>query len=670
MSIPASIASKHTKLAAELHEHNYRYYVLADPAISDTEFDAMMNELQQIEEEYPDLRTPDSPTQRVGGDITKDFPTVPHAVPMLSLANTYSEEELQEFHGRVTRALGREDIRYSVELKLDGVAISATYENGLLVRGVTRGDGTQGDEITSNVRTIKPLPLKLRREIEGLGTFEVRGEVFMKKADFEALNRRREEEGEKLFANPRNSTAGTLKMQDSAIVASRPLDIFLYQLIAENNPAESQEEALAMIKEMGFPTNPHTRFFDSIEDVQRYRDEWEAKRDELPYEIDGMVVKVNSFADQRELGSAAKSPRWAIAYKFSARQVQTKLNEISFQVGRTGIVTPVAELEPVPLSGSTISRATLHNEDFIAELGIRPGDIVTIEKGGDVIPKVSGVDITKRAKDSKPFVFVSDCPECGTELIRPEGEAAWFCNNPDCPAQVRGKIEHFAARNALDIDGLGESIIDEFVTRGFISSVADLYLLGERKDELMELEGFGEKKIEKLLGGIEASKKRPFDRVVYGIGIRFVGSEVAKLLTKAFPTYEELSTATEEQLVAVDGIGPRIAQSVRHFFTHERTKELFDRLVALGLQSEAERTEVQEVAFFAGKTFVLTGTLTTMSRDEAKSLIERYGGKVTGSVSKKTDAVIAGEAAGSKLDKAQQLGVEILDEEMFTNHLP
>ncbi len=669
MNVPERAANQHRELATLIRDHDYRYYVLADPMISDEEYDRLYRQLLDLEREFPALQTPDSPSQRVGGAVTKEFAQVKHAVPMLSLANTYSEEELRDFHLRVAKALGTEAIRYSAELKLDGVAISVVYRDGRLSQGITRGDGTVGDEVTANVKTIKALPL-IVREGSPLLDFEVRGEVFMKKAEFQKLNEEREQAGEKLFANPRNSTAGTLKMQDSAIVALRPLDIFLYSLFAENNPAASQEQALDVLRTMGFPVNPHTRFFDRIDGVKAYCDEWELKRDSLPYEIDGMVIKVDSFSAQAELGSVAKSPRWAIAYKFASRKASTRLNDITFQVGRTGTVTPVAELEPVHLSGSTISRATLHNEDFIVNLDIRIGDTVIIEKGGDVIPKVSGVDQSARSEESVPFAFIRNCPECGGELIRPEAEASWFCDNPDCPAQVRGKIEHFAARNAMDIEGLGESIVDTLVSGGFIASVADLYRLSARRSELLALEGFGEKKVDNLLDGIERSKTRAFDRVLYSVGIRFVGSEIARTLAKAFPSFDTLRDASEEELRNVPGIGPRIASSVRHFFQQERTRSVFERLIEAGVTSAAEFEERTEVEFFAGKTFVLTGTLSSMTRDEAKANIEQCGGSVTGSVSSKTNAVIAGENPGSKIEKAQKLGVPVLDEEMFLSYLP
>lgn len=671
MSVPPDIRKEHENLCREIREHDHRYYVLADPSIDDRQYDALMERLLAIEKDYPSLRTPDSPSQRVGGTITKEFPTVRHDVPMLSLSNTYSEDELQAFNRRVCEKLGKESVTYTAELKMDGVAVSLIYEDGVLVRGATRGDGFVGDDITANVRTIRSLPLRLTNADATGRRLEVRGEVFMHKKDFEALNTERELTGEKLFANPRNSTAGTLKMQDASIVASRPLRVSVYSLFAPELHLTSHYESLQTMRSLGLPVNANVRLCQGIVEVQAFCDEWEMRRDSLPYEIDGVVVKVDSLEDQRTLGTVAKSPRWAIAYKFSARKAETVLKDITFQVGRIGTITPVAELAPVLLAGSTISRATLHNEDFIRELDLRKGDTVVIEKGGDVIPKVSAVVLEKRPQDAEPFVFASKCPACGTALLRPEGEAAWFCENPECPAQVRGRIEHFASREAMDIETLGEAVVDVLVEHGFITTYADLYDLHTSRKELEKLERFGAKRVEKLLDGIERSKRQPLDRVLFALGIRFVGKGTATLLANHFLSFDALRVAAKEELESVNGIGPRIAESVRRFFDDSRSCSLVDKLIRAGVSASLQETEPeQRLAFFDGKTFVLTGTLTSLTRDEAKRLIETFGGKVAGSVSSKTNAVIAGESAGSKMDKARQLGIRIFSEEDFINELP
>lgn len=671
MSVPPDIRKEHENLCREIREHDHRYYVLADPSIDDRQYDALMERLLAIEKDYPSLRTPDSPSQRVGGTITKEFPTVRHDVPMLSLSNTYSEDELQAFNRRVCEKLGKESVTYTAELKMDGVAVSLIYEDGVLVRGATRGDGFVGDDITANVRTIRSLPLRLTNADATGRRLEVRGEVFMHKKDFEALNTERELTGEKLFANPRNSTAGTLKMQDASIVASRPLRVSVYSLFAPELHLTSHYESLQTMRSLGLPVNANVRLCHGIVEVQAFCDEWEMRRDSLPYEIDGVVVKVDSLEDQRTLGTVAKSPRWAIAYKFSARKAETVLKDITFQVGRIGTITPVAELAPVLLAGSTISRATLHNEDFIRELDLRKGDTVVIEKGGDVIPKVSAVVLEKRPQDAEPFVFASKCPACGTALLRPEGEAAWFCENPECPAQVRGRIEHFASREAMDIETLGEAVVDVLVEHGFITTYADLYDLHTSRKELEKLERFGAKRVEKLLDGIERSKRQPLDRVLFALGIRFVGKGTATLLANHFLSFDALRVAAKEELESVNGIGPRIAESVRRFFDDSRSCSLVDKLIHAGVSASLQETEPeQRLAFFDGKTFVLTGTLTSLTRDEAKRLIETFGGKVAGSVSSKTNAVIAGESAGSKMDKARQLGIRIFSEEDFINELP
>jgi DNA ligase (NAD+) len=668
MHVPDEVRARHAALIDEIERHDHRYYILADPEISDFDYDALIRELVAVEHQYPGLRRHDSPTQRVGGDITRDFPTVAHDTPMLSLSNAYSEAELRDFHRRVREALDSEDVTYLAELKFDGVALSLRYRDGILERAATRGDGLQGDDITTNVRTIRSLPLR----VPGDGTpplFEVRGEVIMYKADFAKLNDEREAQGEKLFANPRNSAAGTLKIQDSSIVAHRKLRAFVYSIPTSINGVHTQADALQWLRERGFPVDEHYAVCPDIDAVLDFCARWEEQRDELPYDIDGVVVKVNSLSAQQRLGAVARSPRWALAWKFASRKASTRLRDISFQVGRMGAVTPVAELIPVLLAGSTISRATLHNEDFIRALDLRPGDLVTIEKGGDVIPKVTSADHTSRSSESRPFAFISYCPSCQSPLSRPEGQAAWFCENQACPAQVRGRIEHFASRGAMDIEGLGEAVVDILVGQGFVHTVADLYELHKRREELERIERFGRKSVDKLLESIERSKGRPFDRVLYAVGIRFVGQGVSRLLTDHFRSMEALAAASVEELQQVNGIGARIADSVYAFFRNADSAAMLRALGSAGLVMRLADRPVERHAFFSGKTFVITGTLIGYSRDEAKALIERYGGKVTGSVSARTSCVLAGDAAGSKLDKARSLGIPVIDEEEFVSHI-
>jgi len=667
VSVPADIRKEAERLRKELHEHDYRYYVLSQPTISDYQYDQLMQRLIELERQYPELITPDSPTQRVGGEPTKEFPTVTHEVPMLSLANTYSEEELLDFDRRVKELLGGQPYRFVAELKIDGVAISLLYRDGIFIRGATRGDGTQGDNITNNLKTIRSIPLRVPSGRGLPKNFEVRGEIFMTKKDFEAMNSRQEELGEKTFVNARNSTSGTLKLQDPKIVAQRKLSMFAYYLRTTDIPLRSHYENLQLLKKLGFVVNEHIRLCNTIAEVKAYCDEWGMKRASLPYDIDGVVVKVDSLAQQEELGAVAKSPRWAIAYKYPAEKVETILKDITLQVGRVGTITPVAELQPVFVGGTTVSRATLHNEDYIKELDIRIGDTVYVEKGGDVIPKVSGVNISKRPKNSSPFKFPTKCPECGSKIFRPEGEAAYYCENFECPAQVRGRIEHFAQRRAMNIEGLGEAIIDLLVSQGLIHNVADIYDL--KKEQIASLERMGEKSAQNLLDGIEASKRLPFHRVLFGLGIRFVGEGVAKLLADNFPSIEQLQRATQEELESVEGIGPRIAESVVRFFNDKHSRQLIDRLAKAGVHMKAEKKKVSTDSPFAGKTFVLTGGLESMSRDEAKEKIESLGGKTASSVSTKTDYIIVGKDAGSKLAKAKALGIPTLSEEEFLKML-
>lgn len=672
-----SKAERAQELRSQLNEHNYRYYVLNAPAVSDREFDALLEELQRIEAEHPELVTPDSPTQRVGSDLSSAFPTVRHARPMLSLANTYSEEDARDFDRRVREGLGEQSFRYVAELKIDGVAISLIYEDGLLVRGVTRGNGEQGDEITPNVRTIRSVPLRVRPvEVEGkpVRSFEVRGEVYMRVEDFKRMNAEREARGEKTFANPRNSTAGSLKMLDPKLVAERPLDLFIYYLHTTDARLRGHAESLNILTELGFHVNPTTRICDTIDEVTEFWKEWGAKRETLPYEIDGIVVKVDSFPQQEELGQIAKSPRWAMAWKFETYTARTKMNDITIQVGRLGRVTPVAELQPVFLAGSTVSRATLHNADFITEKDIRIGDTVEIEKGGDVIPKVNQVILDERAPEAEPYIFPTTCPcPVGSTLVRPEEEANYFCVHAECPWQVRGRIEHYASRGAMDIDGLGEKVVDQFVTLGWLRNVADIYELKDRRDEIAALERWGEKSAEKLLNGVEASKDRPLWRLLFGLGIKHVGSSVARILAREYRSVDRLLGASAEELEGINEIGPHIAASIVQFFADPEHRALLERLRDAGVRTEDPEPEatasIVHDEFFAGKTFVLTGTLAHFTRDQAAAQIEARGGKTSSSVSKKTDYVLAGESAGSKLEKATKLGVAIIDEEEFTRRI-
>ncbi len=654
------------ELSEKIREHDYKYYVLAEPTISDEKYDLLMRELADLELQFPELKTTDSPTQRVGGQPTKEFSTVTHSVPMLSLANTYSEEELLDFDRRVDSLLQHEPYRYIAELKIDGVAINIKYENGIFVQGATRGDGIQGDEITNNLRTIRSIPLRTNPISTRLLNFEVRGEIYMQKKDFERMNAERELVGEKLFVNARNSTSGTLKLQDPKIVATRRLNMFSYFLRSDDIPLQSHYENLGLLKKMGFVVNEHIRLCKTIRDVKNFCDEWKELRESLPYDIDGVVVKVDSIRQQDALGAVAKSPRWAIAYKFPAQKVETKLKGITLQVGRVGTITPVAELEPTFVGGTTVSRATLHNEDYIKELDLRVGDTVVVEKGGDVIPKVSAVNTAKREKGSKPFVMPKECPICGSRIYRPGGEAAYYCENSECPAQVRGRIEHFAHRGAMDIEGLGEAVIDLLVNEQLIHTLADIYSL--KKKQIVPLERMGEKSAQNLIDAIAQSKRQPFHKVIFALGIRYVGAGVAKLLADSFSSIEKLQSASQEELEHVEGIGPRIAESVVRFFKDRHTKELVNKLQRAGVTLKSEKKESSPQPF-AGKTFVLTGGLNSMTREEAKEKIESLGGKVTSSVSTKTDFVIVGTDAGSKFDKAVELGVKTVDEKEFQKML-
>ena len=655
-----------------IREHDYKYYVLAEPSISDDEYDKLIKELEKLETESPGLITPDSPTQRVGKDLTKEFNTVVHKVPMLSLANTYNEEDLYDFDRRVKGALpDGEAVEYIVEPKIDGASVSLNYVDGYLRTAATRGDGVAGEEITANVKTIKSIPLKLKNYKsfkKNLNDFEARGEIFMKIKDFQRLNKEREEQGEKLFANPRNSAAGTLKIQDPQIVAKRPLNIFLYMLVSSEEEFNTQLENLELLAKLGYNVNKEYKLCKNIDEVLKACHHLEDKRETLEYEIDGAVIKVNSIRQQKILGSIAKSPRWAVAFKFKAKQAFTTINKITWQVGRTGAVTPVAELEPVFLSGSTISRATLHNFDEIKRKDIREKDKVVIEKGGDVIPKVVSVIVSERKKNSQPAKPPDNCPVCGSPLFKPEDEVAYYCENSECPAQIKGRLEHFAARGAMDIEGMGEALIDLLVDKGLLLTYADIYDIKKRREELISIERLGKKSVDNLLEAIEDSKKQPFSKVLFALGIRYVGAGAARKLTDHFVSIDQLITAGEEEIAEVHEIGPSISGSIKKFFSNEVNLKIIERLKEHGLNFKSESKKTLNT-FFTGKTFVLTGTLSSFSREEAGEEIMALGGKVASSVSKKTDYVIAGESAGSKLDKAQSLGINILSEEELIKYI-
>ena len=643
-----------------LQEANKAYYNDAQPFMSDKDFDEKLKELESLENEF-DLQDPNSPTQRVGGETSSSFDTVQHPVPLLSLDNTYNEEELNDFDKRVQKILEHGDYEYLVELKFDGASLRLRYENGELVLGATRGDGQKGDDITKNVRTIRDIPLKLKGDYPDV--VEVRGEAFMEREAFARLNQRREEEGLSTFANPRNSTAGSLKMQDPKAVSQRPIRFFAFDLLFEEEDTSlTQWKINELISEFGLPVNEYPKVCKSISEVHQVINEWDELRHKLPYETDGVVIKINQTHLRDQLGTTSKFPRWAIAYKFEAEQAATVINDITLQVGRLGTITPVAELEPVLLAGTTVKRASLHNEDEIHRKDIRIGDTVVVEKAGEIIPQVISVVNPDRKDRSPEFEFPKNCPACDAELIKYEGEVAWRCINPECPPQVRIKIEHFAARDAMDIEGLGESVVDQLVSEHLISNYADLYDL--KVDQIIPLERMAEKSAQNLIDGIASSKSQPFEKVLYALGIRFVGKTVAKDLAEAFKNLENLRSANEEKLLAVDSIGPRIAESVIDFFSNEVNNKIVDRLKQAGLQFEAEEKELAS-RVLEGKKIVMTGTLPTLSRNEAKELIEKHGGKTASSVSKNTDFVLAGESAGSKLDKANELGISVLDEDAF-----
>jgi len=652
------------ELSKQIEEHNYRYYQLAEPIISDFEFDALMNELIKLEKEFPEFLSPESPSQRVGGTITKEFKTVKHKYPMLSLSNTYSEEELKEFDNRIKKTLNK-DFEYVCELKYDGVAIGLTYVNGKLKQAVTRGDGEKGDDVTTNVKTIKSIPLKLRGN-NYPEEFEIRGEIFMPRKVFDEINKEREEIGDPPLANPRNAAAGTLKMQDSSIVAKRKLDCFLYFVLGENLPYKSHYENLIAAKEWGFKVPEYIRKVKSIEEVYEFIKYWEQKRFSLPFDTDGVVVKVNNYEDQNILGFTAKSPRWAIAFKYKAEQATTILESISYQVGRTGAITPVANLKPVLLAGTIVKRASLHNADIIEKLDVRIGDTVFVEKGGEIIPKITGVDISKRNLFSQKTQFISTCPECNTKLIRPEGFAQYFCPNENgCPPQIKGKIAHFTSRKAMAIESLGEETIEQLFNAGLIRNIADIYDL--KKEQIVLLDRMAEKSAQNLIDGIEQSKKVPFERVLYALGIRHVGETTAKKLAYYFKNIDALKSASKEQLLDVGDIGEVIAQSIKDYFSNPQNITLIERLKQVGLQfSLSEEQLANNTDKLKGLTFVISGVFNKISREDLKKLIEQNGGKNTGSISGKTSYLVAGENAGpEKIKKAQSLGVKIISEDEF-----
>jgi DNA ligase (NAD+) len=664
------------QLCNQLQEHNYNYYVLAQPIISDYDFDQLLKELEQLEAEYPEFVRPDSPTKRVGGEPTKDFPTVKHKYPMLSLSNSYSLEEINEFDARVQKMVGHA-VDYVCELKYDGLSISLTYEKGLLVRAVTRGDGVQGDDVTNNVKTIRSIPLRLRGNFPD--QLEIRGEVLMPHKEFERLNREREEIGENPFANPRNAAAGSLKMQDPAEVAKRKLDAFLYYIPHELPGISTHYDALQYARTLGLKVSTNIAICKNINQIMEFINDWDMGRQNLAYDIDGIVIKVNDIAIQQELAYTAKNPRWAIAYKFKAERVETLLESIDYQVGRTGAVTPVANLKPVLLAGTTVKRASLHNADIIAQLDVRIGDTVYVEKGGEIIPKIVGVNLNKRPAEAESVQFIQQCPECGTALIRKEGEAAHYCPNEDaCPPQIKGKLEHFISRKAMNIDSLGEGKIEMLYDHGLVKNVADLYDLtyemifglekvipaedGKKEKKL----SFREKTARNIIQGIEQSKKVAFPRVLYALGIRYVGETVAKKLAAAFKNIDQIMTASFEDLIEVDEIGEKIAESVILFFRKPVHREIVERLKAKGVQMEVIETENTTPALLEGKSFVVSGVFERHSRNEIKELIERFGGKNVGSISSKTDFVLAGANMGpAKKEKADKLGISIISEEEF-----
>lgn len=655
------------KLRKELNHYNYEYYVLDSPSVPDAVYDQKMQELLKLEGEFPSLITIDSPSQRVGGEPLENFKKVQHTIPMLSLGNAFNEEDLRDFDRRIREALDEESITYVCELKIDGLAVSLRYENGVFVQGATRGDGTTGEDITNNLKTIRSIPLKIDQQ----DTIEVRGEAFMPEKSFVKLNEQKEANGEEAFANPRNAAAGSLRQLDPKIAAKRNLDIFLYAVGQwEAGTLSSHSERLNYMQKLGFKTNPEWQLCRSIDEVISYVKSWVEKRPNLSYDIDGIVIKVDQLDHQETLGFTAKSPRWAIAYKFPAEEVITKLLDIELSVGRTGVVTPTAILSPVKVAGTTVQRASLHNEDLIREKDIRINDTVIIKKAGDIIPEVVRVVIDQRTGEEEPFHMPTECPDCGSELVRLEEEVALRCINPSCPAQLKEGLIHFVSRNAMNIDGLGEKVIEQLFDEKLIHTISDLYKLD--REELLKLDRMGEKSVDNLLHAIEASKGNSLERLLFGLGIRYVGSKAARTLAENFETIDQLLGIKEEQLVAINEIGNKMAESIARYFDEEQVKELISELKSLGINMEykgPKKSETPTDSIFANKTVVLTGKLEVLNRQDAKEQIEALGGKVTGSVSKKTDLLIAGEDAGSKYDKAKQLDIEIWSEQQLREAL-
>lgn len=651
------------QLREELHTHNYNYYVLNAPVITDQEFDHLMRELQDLEAKHPEHFDPNSPSVRVGSDLNKNFKQVEHKYPMLSLGNTYSQAEVTEFYDRVSKSLN-ENFEICCEMKFDGTSISLTYEHGKLVQAVTRGDGVRGDDVTDNVKTIRTIPLILHGDYPD--SFEMRGEILMPWDVFEELNRERELREEPLFANPRNAASGTLKSQNSAVVASRKLDAYLYYMLGENLPHDGHCENLMEAEKWGFKISHITKKVHSLQEIFDFINYWDVERKNLPVATDGIVLKVNSLRQQRNLGYTAKSPRWAIAYKFQAERALTRLNKVTYQVGRTGAITPVANLDPVQLSGTTVRRASLHNADIIASLDLHIGDMVYVEKGGEIIPKITGVDIDSRSADAEKVEFITHCPECGSKLIRYEDEAAFYCpNETGCPPQIKGKIEHFISRRAMNIEGLGPETVDQFYHEGLIHNVADLYSLSA--DDICRLDRMGEKSADNIIQGIARSKEVPYERVLFALGIRFVGETVAKKVAKAFRSIDALAAANLDALIHVDEIGLKIAQSIISYFADDKNRELVERLRNAGLKLEADEEDLSgHTDILQGKSIVISGVFSRHSRDEYKELIEKHGGKNVGSISKKTSFILAGDNMGpSKLEKARSLGIAIIDENEF-----
>jgi DNA ligase (NAD+) len=659
----AKASERVAELRREIRRHEHLYYALDAPEIADQEYDALERELRDLEAAHPELVTPDSPTQRVGDRPSTSFEAVAHRVPMLSLDNTYNEDELREFEQRIFRQVGEREMAYTAELKIDGVSIALHYEQGRLARALTRGDGVRGDDVTTNVRAIRAVPLQLQGDPPA--ELEARGEVFLPRSRFDRVNREREERGEEPFANPRNSTSGTLKSLDPKVVASRGLDVYLYQVAhLAGGKLQSQSEALAQLRAWGLRTNPTSERCVGLDQVIAFLAKWQERRETLEYDIDGVVVKVDSFALQRELGFTSKFPRWAIAYKYPARQATARVEKIAVYVGRTGKLTPVAHLDPVPLGGVVVARATLHNEEDLARKDVREGDTVLIERGGDVIPKVVQVILSKRPAEAAPWEPPTHCPVCGSEAVKPEGEVNRRCPNASCPAQVEERLKHFTRREAMDIEGLGDALVRQLMEKDLVRDFAALYALGERREELLALERMAEKSADNLLAGIEASKDRELHRLLFGLGIRFVGERAASLLARQFRTMDALMAATPEAIEAIPGVGPVVAQSVSEWFADESNRALVAKLQAAGVRMEETGGRPASTAL-VGKSFVLTGGLDTLSRDQAKAAIESRGGRVVSSVSKKTDFVVVGQDAGSKHEKAKELGLAILDEAAF-----